>query len=101
MGHFANMTEFEMWALKNCDHCVHWKDGCPVDDAHTLYGYDLCNEKKHPGKVILDLLIPESPDGLDNGPCAMLQRKDGITDRMFADWEKYKEAMNAATSHDR
>lgn len=98
MGYFANMTEFELWAVNNCDKCVHYKDGCPVDDAHTLFAYELCNDEKHPGKIILNLLIPENADGVGNAPCAMFQRSDGISERQIADWNKYKAAMEEANA---
>jgi hypothetical protein len=43
-------------------------------DAHFLYAYDLCNEKEHPGKVILDMLIPVDAQS-DTGKCAMFYKR--------------------------
>lgn len=52
-----------------CANCVHSDHSggreigvdppCPVMMAHSLYSYELCNEKEHPGKVILDMLIEQ------------------------------------------
>jgi hypothetical protein len=72
MGYFPNGTAGEIFQAQNCDRCVHNvtdpdAPGCPVWLAHFLYSYELCNEEKHPGKVILDLLIPA-----DSTRCAML-----------------------------
>jgi hypothetical protein len=77
MAYFANGTEGSIFEHNWCARCVHndFTHGkepgvdppCPVWMAHLLYNYDLCNEKDHPGKVILDMLITEewveAPDG--------------------------------------
>ena len=98
MGYFSNMTEAEIWQRDNCNKCAHWKDGgCPVDDAHMLFNYELCNAGTHPGKVILDLLIPRSRDDGFNEKCAMFIRRDGFSERQISDWQKYKAAMEEAT----
>lgn len=103
MGYFSNSTEWDFWASDNCMKCRHWPKtdeapGCPVEMAHMLYGYELCNETDHPGKVILDMLIPRNKGDVGNRKCAMFVNKDGVTDRHLKDWEKYKAAMaNAAT----
>jgi hypothetical protein len=94
MGYFANGTEGEMFEEAWCSRCVHsdYRDGkefgdrdnppCPVWMAHQLYAYQLCNAKEHPGKVILDILIPvkvvKASDGLDVpvNECAMFQPRD-------------------------
>lgn len=98
MGYFPNMTSWEYWAVDNCNRCAHWpKDDdappCPVEMAHTLYAYDLCNETDHPGKDMLDMLIPISKDGCGNDKCAMFQSRDGVTDKHLKDWQKYKAIM--------
>ncbi len=98
MGYFSNATEFECWAANNCDRCAHWPQdddapGCPVDMAHNLFNYELCNEDGHPGKVILDMLIPRSKDGLGNERCAMFQPLHGVTEKHLKDWQKYKAIM--------
>ena len=93
MGYFANGTEGAMFEEANCSRCVHSDISgdreigahppCPVWMAHMLFAYELCNEKEHPGKVILDMLIPnERPiasDGRPAGPhqdCAMFHPID-------------------------
>ncbi len=78
MGYFSNGTEVEMFQSLWCNRCAHdhfgSDTGCPVMNAHWLYAYELCNDKEHPGKVILDMLIPETPDGF-NDKCAMFKEK--------------------------
>lgn len=71
MGYFSNGTEFDYFESKYCSRCVHQSDerSCPVADAHFLFSYELCNEEKHPGKVMLDMLIPV--EGIGNGQCTM------------------------------
>jgi hypothetical protein len=92
MGYFSNGTEGAMFEEAWCSRCVHSDLGpgqelgvdppCPVWMAHTLYAYELCNEEEHPGKVILDMLIPrkivKASDGYDIGvnECAMFQPRD-------------------------
>jgi hypothetical protein len=92
MGYFANGTEGELFEEQWCSRCVHSDVGpgkeigsdppCPVWMAHQLFAYQLCNEGEHPGKVILDTLIPiktvKASDGID-GPvneCAMFCARD-------------------------
>lgn len=75
MAYFSNGIEQEGYSERYCEKCVHGQDiekGCPVMDAHFLYGYDLCNEKEHPGKVILEMLIPTK--GVYPAKCAMFHR---------------------------
>lgn len=98
MGYFPNATAWEYWAADNCFKCAHWpKDddspGCPVEMAHMLYSYDLCNETDHPGKVILDMLIPRMKDDCGNEKCAMFKDRHGLSARHLRDWEKYKAIM--------
>lgn len=77
MGYFSNGAEGADYEERYCSRCVHYdhKLGedlpCPVWMAHLLYAYELCNEKEHPGKVMLDMLIPRTPDGLGNEQCRM------------------------------
>jgi len=102
MGYFPNMTAWEFWAADNCFKCAHWpKDddapGCPVEMAHTLYCYELCNSDS-PGKVILDLLIPNTKDGLGCEKCAMFQPRNGVTEKHLRDWAKYKAIMAEAAT---
>ena len=103
MAYFANMTEWECWATDNCFRCAHWPKSddaaaCPVEMAHTLYSYELCNEEANPGKVILDMLIPPKKGGLGNAKCAMFMAKNGVTYRHLRDWERYKAAMAEASA---
>lgn len=101
MGYFPNMTAWEFWAADNCFKCKHWpKDDdapcCPVEMAHTLYNYELCNKDDDPGKIILDMLIPTSKDGVHNEKCAMFTHRNGVTEKHLRDWEKYKAIMAEA-----
>lgn len=96
MAYFPNMTSWECWAPDNCFRCAHWPkddDGpaCPVELAHTLYSYELCNKKGEPGKDILDMLIPDGDHG--PGKCAMFKPLHGVTDKHLRDWDKYKAIM--------
>lgn len=66
MAYFPNGTAGLSFEEFYCQHClnkpVREDDDCPIWSAHLLYSYELCNEKEHPGKVILDMLIePEGP----------------------------------------
>jgi len=74
MAYFANGTEGLMYQESYCFRCEHWEqrpgesaEGCPIWDAHLLYAYELCNEDNHPGKVILDMLIPEREHTFSDG----------------------------------
>ena len=79
MGYFSNGTEGLMYEERYCARCVHDNKGtCPVLVAHLLFAYELCNEKVHPGKVMLDMLIPLSKDGCGNEQCVMFVEKDGL-----------------------
>lgn len=103
MAYFANMTEWELWAVDNCNRCAHWpKDddapACPVEMAHTIYSYELCSEASHPGKVVLDMLIPPRANGVGNQRCAMFAAKNGVTDKHLRDWHRYKAIMAEAAS---
>jgi hypothetical protein len=103
MGYFPNGSSWADWASDNCFKCAHWPQdddapGCPVEMAHNLYNYDFCNEKDHPAKVILDMLIPETKDGLGCERCAMFKDRDKLTDKHLRDWAKYKAIMEARTS---
>lgn len=96
MGYFPNMTAWEYWAVDNCARCQHAPqtesaDMCPVDLVHTLYNYDFCNEKDHPAKVMLDMLIPT--EGIENKRCAMFTPRNGVTEKHLKDWAKYKAIM--------
>ena len=70
---------------------------CPVEMAHMLYNYDFCNDAEHPAKIILDMLIPQSKDGLGCQKCAMFQARNGVTEKHLRDWEKYKAVMAEAS----
>jgi hypothetical protein len=75
MAYFYCGTEGADYEAHYCDNCVHGnaEHGCPVFNAHWLYSYELCNKKEDPGKVILDMLIPEG----EHGPaqCSLFIRK--------------------------
>lgn len=79
MAYFPNGSAFEHFEGENCLGCVHHNDGgCPVALAHFLFAYELCNDKEHPGKVILDMLIPD-PEPSVMPRCAMRATKDGVS----------------------
>lgn len=79
MGYFSNGTEAAIYEETFCARCIHYDDEagvdepCPIWMAHFLYAYELCNEDDHhPGKVMLDMLIPRDENGLNgNGRCTM------------------------------
>jgi len=84
MGYFSNGTEGMMYEEDYCSRCVHQDPdgaGCPVWQAHLLYSYELCNQKEHPGKVILDILIPKDKVHPEfNGQCTMFHAKAAVGD---------------------
>lgn len=71
MGKFSNSMEADKYEFEYCEKCMHYPSGCPVMVAHWRYAYELCNEKEHPGKAILDMLIPVDEIGLYNEKCSM------------------------------
>ncbi len=71
MAYFSNGSEGMDYEEQYCSKCVHC-DGCPVMDAHLLFAYELCNDKKNPGKIILDMLIPQNRHYA--GECSMFFR---------------------------
>ncbi len=89
MGYFANGTEAGSFEERFCSRCVHYDTEigvdppCPVWMAHTLYAYELCNEKEHPGKVILEMLIEQkeftAADGISafDNECKMFHAREG------------------------
>jgi hypothetical protein len=100
MGYFPNMTSWEYWAADNCFRCSHWPKneeapGCPVEMAHALYSYEMCNAEDNPAKIILDMLIPDGKTGPNK--CAMFSPRNGVSDKHLRDWEKYKAVMAEAT----
>jgi hypothetical protein len=73
MAYFPNGTSGIDLQQQWCMRCVHDVDEkCPVWGAHLMYSYELCNEKSHPGKVILDMLIP------NGGECALFVAADRL-----------------------
>lgn len=69
MAYFPNGSAGEHYEAMYCNHCVHQEAPCPIWDAHLLFAYELCNKKEDPGKVILDMLIPDEAPGA--GKCKM------------------------------
>lgn len=98
MGYFSNGTEGYDFEERYCQHCVNMPErddrGCPVWLAHLIYAYELCNEKKHPGKVILDILI-EPGDDKRGQRCAMFVDKRRATPRTIVDLEKDEQLAKA------
>lgn len=83
MGYFSNGTEGQIYQDQYCRRCIYYGPpegpGCPVWGAHLFYSYELCNvpAEESPGKAILDMLIPMSPDRLSNEQCRMFQKAEG------------------------
>ena len=102
MGYFPNMTAWECWATDNCFKCGHWPKNddapmCPVETAHMLFNYELCNDTESPGARMLDMLIPRTKCDLGNEKCAMFTARNGVTEKHLRDWEKYKAIMAEAS----
>lgn len=109
MAYFPNGTSGMIYEEEYCDRCIHqpidpMNGGCVVMLLHNLYNYELCNEKEHPGKVMLDLLIPPLKNDFGADECAMFhERTEAETkaetramsdrDRAATDREKYAQAM--------
>jgi hypothetical protein len=103
MAYFPNGTSGMMYEEQFCWNCVHWSDegGCPVMDAHNLYNYDQIGDDKAAKslKTILDLLIPETKDGLGAEQCSMFRASadpdaDRAEQRRLAEQpERYERAM--------
>lgn len=74
MAYFPNGMAGDIFEAEWCSRCAHegGEDGpgCPVMLAHLLYSYELCNAKDHPGKVMLDMLIPDA-EPAETPACAM------------------------------
>jgi hypothetical protein len=97
MGYFSNGTEGLDFEETYCRHCVNMPEredrGCPVWLTHLLYAYDLCNEEKHPGKVMLDILIERDARGSQR--CMMFIDKRKKRLRTVPDAEKDAELAKA------
>jgi hypothetical protein len=101
MAYFPNGTSGMIYEEQYCFNCVHGNEGCPVMDAHNLYNYDQCEEDDRGKaiKTILDLLIPETKDGLGAEQCTMFLAKadpeaDEAEQRRLAEQvRKYEAAM--------
>jgi hypothetical protein len=81
MGYFANSTDQMDYEEAFCHRCVNWNNQrlCSVMSIHFMYSYQLCNEHDHPGKIMMDMLIPEidEGDGPYNGECTMFCLRAG------------------------
>lgn len=102
MAYFPNGFSHMDYDEQYCSRCVHqpidpFNGGCTVTLLHTLYNYELCNEKEHPGKVMLDTLIPPTPDGLGAEQCTMFHERTEeereFEIRAERDREKYAAAL--------
>jgi hypothetical protein len=71
MGYFSNGCEGMEYEERYCRRCIHYGPeegpGCPIWLAHLLYNYDEANNKES----VLHMLIPRTPDGLDNEECKL------------------------------
>lgn len=71
MGYFSNGTEGVSYYEEFCSRCLHdVNEDCPVWAAHLMFAYQECNSKSN-AKTMLDMLIPQTKDGLGNGRCTM------------------------------
>jgi hypothetical protein len=74
MGYFSNGCEGMDYEERYCRRCVHYGPeegpGCPIWLAHLLYAYTNTGSGSDAERT-LDLLIPRTPDGLDNEQCAL------------------------------
>lgn len=78
MGYFSNGTEGMEYEARWCSRCIHASSGCAVWNAHLFANYD--QHKNKDVKLILDLLIPRSKDGLGNLKCRMFKALKGKSD---------------------
>ena len=72
MGYFPNGTAGIDYEEEYCRNCVHYHDefSCPCLDAHTLWNYEECNNKKS----ILHKMIPRNDEGY-NQRCIFFNEK--------------------------
>lgn len=91
MGYFSNGSEGSDFEQHFCENCANMPEsenaGCPVWGAHLFFAYELCNEEKHPGKVMLDMLIERTDGGLGNR-CVMFLDKRRSPMRTVADLDE-------------
>jgi len=78
MAYFYCGTEGADYENRYCANCIHGQDenkGCPVFSAHWLYSYQMAGEenKEHPAKIILDMLIPMTK-GNNPDVCALFAK---------------------------
>ena len=84
MAYFPNGTSAIDYEETYCIHCIHHggPDGvCAIMDAHMMFNYDECNNDKS----ILNILIPQTADGLGNKECAMFKARDPLKCRLTTD----------------
>lgn len=86
MAYFPNGSAGAAFEEEFCSRCIHsdYREGkdlgdhdnpaCPVWMGHLLFAYQLCNETEHPGKILLDMLIPEPEVGRPR--CSMFFPRD-------------------------
>jgi hypothetical protein len=76
MGYFSNGTEGMIYEEHYCQRCIHVDrepgvdKPCPIWMAHLLFAYEECNRDSN-AHTMLDMLIPRTPDGLNNEQCVM------------------------------
>lgn len=76
MAYFPNGTAGADYEAAYCSKCVHQgtdeDGGCAIWLAHLLYSYEECGRGSNAAHI-LDLLIPQSKDGLRNEQCRMFR----------------------------
>lgn len=75
MAYFPNGSEFDDYAARYCDRCIHNQDpniGCPIVGLHFDWNYEAAGADADPAKrKALDNFIPRTADGLGNEQCKM------------------------------
>lgn len=83
MAYFPNGTAHEAWAVENCNKCANYyhlqpehpdydaEKNCPIELAHLLFNYE---SEAH--QEVLDVLIPQTKDGLGAEQCRMFRPKN-------------------------
>ena len=81
MGYFPNGSAGEAYEARYCDRCVHQGDPddgpwCVVWTLHLVHNYDQLKPENVLVKETLDVLIPDSKDGLGCDECRMFVARD-------------------------
>ena len=64
MAYFSNGTEGDSYEERYCNRCIH-----DVGQSCRIWLLHLKHNGDDSWKLVLDTLIPQTPDGLDNEEC--------------------------------